>query len=236
MRGVCDLVLLIDGTGSMGACMEALKSNIKVFVDQLKDPQSPVTDWRARVICYRDHQVDGSQWLTVEPFVSNDYAGFQAQIDKLTPKGGGDEPESLLDALYRTISIETVDVQAPTPDPLKWRQRSAAARVVVVFTDASFHPEMTIEEAQGGRLQDIVNLCHSEKIRLILYAPDLDQYNEMAMIDKSQFDPVSGPPGADGKPDFARGLADLCKDQQRFKKIMEQLAKSVSRSTDVETL
>ena len=58
MAGIVDFIFLIDGTGSMDPCMDALKSNINVFLDELTGIQSPIRDWRGKVVTYRDQQVD----------------------------------------------------------------------------------------------------------------------------------------------------------------------------------
>ena len=68
-KGVVDIIFLMDATGSMSPCIEALKNNIATFIETLttQDPQnpSPVRDWRARVVGYRDVNCDS------EPFVDN---------------------------------------------------------------------------------------------------------------------------------------------------------------------
>ncbi len=63
--------------------------------------------------------------------------------------GGGDEPESLLDALYTVAAMEAVPKGSQSEDPAKWRYRSDAARVVIVFTDASFKETMSIPAGEG---------------------------------------------------------------------------------------
>ena len=53
VRGVADIVFLIDVTGSMQPCIDALKNNIAAFVDALSksdaNNSSPISDWRGRV-------------------------------------------------------------------------------------------------------------------------------------------------------------------------------------------
>ncbi len=63
MSGVCDFVFLIDSTGSMQPCMNALVQNLSVFLDGLAGAQSPVHDWRGKVVGYRDARVDGDAWF-----------------------------------------------------------------------------------------------------------------------------------------------------------------------------
>ena len=62
---------------------------------------------------------------------------------------------------------------AQSEDASKWRYRSDAARVVVVFTDASFKETMSIPEAKGGALQDVANVVMANRIILSLFRPEL---------------------------------------------------------------
>ena len=55
MRQV-DFIFLIDGTLSMQPCMDSLKANINVFLDELMGEQSVLRDWRGKVVTYRDEK------------------------------------------------------------------------------------------------------------------------------------------------------------------------------------
>src|SRR5207253_10259760 len=72
-KGVVDIVFLLDATGSMQPCIDALKDNIAKFIDSLTEGgpnnQLPVRDWRGRVVGYRDLPADGDGWYVDNPFV-----------------------------------------------------------------------------------------------------------------------------------------------------------------------
>lgn len=233
VKGVADIVFLMDATGSMDTCIDQLKENLKVFVDALVSPKgndvSPVKDWRAKVVGYRDVEADGADWYVDHPFV-RDVAQLKAQFNDLDATGGGDTPESLLDAIYKLSSIGQTGKQE-TEDPGKWRYRSAAARVVVVFTDAEYKPTMAIPEAKGGGLNDVVNAVTSNRIILSVFAPEMDCYHELGTIDKAEYLPIpvdaSGPQAA---------LAKFTSDPAGFKETLLQLARSVSKSAETATL
>ena len=57
-KGVADIVFMIDVSGSMAPCIDALRQNIETFVDSLSSGDAnnaaPVKDWRAKVVGYRD--------------------------------------------------------------------------------------------------------------------------------------------------------------------------------------
>ena len=228
MGGTVDFVFMIDGTGSMGACMAALKANIEVFVDELTSAQSPVRNWRGKVVTYRDVEVDGSRWYDDNPFVDN-VAGLKAQLAPLEPFGGGDEPESLLDALHKLCKMEQNDKSSQSIDPAKWRYRSQAARVVIVFTDATYKSPMSYPDGKGGTVDDVIATIASNKIILILYAPDHECYDALDQVDKGEWEPIPGP-------DFVAGLAEYTGNTANFQKALLALAKSVSKSVETPTL
>jgi hypothetical protein len=123
----------------------------------------------------------------------NDVEALRGQLAGLVAEGGEDEPESLLDALFKVSSMGQTEKGAQSLDPLKWRYRSDAARVVVVFTDASFKPAMSIAEAKGGGILDVTNAVINNRIILSLFAPDMPGYDELSQIDKSEWEAISYP-------------------------------------------
>jgi hypothetical protein len=236
-KGVADVVFLVDVSGSMAPIIDALRRNIETFVDSLSSGDAnnaaPVRDWRGKVVGYRDFeaaQVEGLQWLEDQPFV-RDTAALKAQLARLQAQGGGDEPESLLDALYKVATMEASPKGAQSEDAGKWRYRSDAARVVVVFTDASFKETMSIPEAKGGALQDVANVVMANRIILSLFAPNFEGYDRLSQIDKSEWEVVE----YEGlNPQEA--LQKFTSDPVNFRTTLKQLAASVSRSAETVAL
>ena len=146
-------------------------------------------------------------------------------------KGGGDEPESLLDAIYRVGALEAVDRGFQEDDPKRWRHRRDAARVIVIFTDASYHATMSLPEASGGTLEDIKNHCVNNKLLLAIFAPEMSCYDDLAAIKKAEYETIS-----EEDEDPRDGLTRFTSDQENFNAVLEQLAKSISKSSDVEML
>jgi hypothetical protein len=236
-RGVADIVFLIDVSGSMAPVIDALRRNIEVFIDSLSagdaNNAAPVKDWRGRVVGYRDIEhsaVDGTEWFVDQPFV-RDTVALKAQLAGLRAEGGGDEPESLLDALYRIASTPASPKGAQGEDPRQWRYRSEAARVVVVFTDASFKETMSLPEAKGGSLQDVANVIMANRIILSLFAPNFEGYDRLSQIDKSEWEVVEYE-GLTPQQALERFTAD----QANFRTTLKQLAASVSKSAETVAL
>jgi hypothetical protein len=252
VKGVVDLVMLIDCSGSMQDCIDAIKQSIAAFVQQMSAADanggSPVRDWRMKICGYRDHPHDGESWFVDNPFVA-DLAGVQAQLNApaLRATGGGDEPESLLDALFKVASMEQTGPQ-DAPSPERWRQRGTATRVVVFFTDASFKDPMTIPEAAGGSIGDVVNKIMSQRIVMCGFMPEWEKYEFLGGADKAEFNYVVriadnpalaglGKPGSEGDAASRAAVAalkNISADADGFKKIMLQLAKTVAKSAAVE--
>jgi hypothetical protein len=236
-KGVADIVFVIDISGSMASCIDALRRNIEVFVDSLSQGDAnnaaPVKDWRAKVVGYRDFDTadsEGLPWIMDNAFV-RDANTLKAQLATLQAAGGGDEPESLLDALYKVATMEAVPRGSQTVEAGKWRYRSDAARVVIVFTDASFKETMSIPEAKGGSLQDVANVVMANRIILSLFAPNFEGYDRLSQIDKSEWEVVE----FEGlNPQEA--LQKFTSDPVNFRTTLKQLAASVSRSAETVAL
>jgi hypothetical protein len=236
-KGVADIVFVVDISGSMAPCIDALRQNIETFVGSLSSGDAnnaaPVKDWRAKVVGYRDIEAaesEGLPWIVDNDFV-RDPAELKGQLAALQANGGGDEPESLLDTLYTVATMEATAKGAQSQEPGKWRYRSDAARVVVVFTDASFKETMSIPEAKGGSLQDVANAVMANRIILSIFAPNFEGYDRLSQIDKSEWEVVEYE-GLSAQ----EALQKFTSDQANFRNTLKQLAASVSRSAETVAL
>ena len=230
--GVADLVFLIDVTGSMGPCINALRENINHFIDMLTSTEgngSPVTDWRARVVGYRDFPYDGNTsygWLVDNDF-TRDVAALKAQVAALEPKGGGPGaegiPESLLDAMMTVATAGVIDLQAGENEAnsKKWRPDGAAARIVIIFTDATYHPTMSIPGYEGAGVRDLYNVYNQAHIKPYFFVPSDASYAILSRF-KGAILTQCGE-GCDG-------LVSITSDQAKFTELIDRLAKGVSQS------
>jgi len=252
IKGVVDIVVLLDVSGSMQECIDAVKGSISTFITGLaaKDAnnESPIKDWRMKICGYRDHQAGESTWFVDNPFV-RDAAAVQAQLSagNMQAFAGGDEPESLLDALYKVAKMEQAGVQ-DAEDAGKWRARGTAARAVIFFTDATFKTPMTIPEAVGGGVSDVITALVSSRIILCGFCPEWEGYLELASADRAEFDFVAtvsdtpalaglGKPGVEGRAAMLAAVNALkakSSNSAAFTKIMVQLAKTISKSVAAE--
>ena len=173
VKGIADIVFLMDATSDMMNCIQKVKENLTPFFEALAEDVGasyvPVKDWRAKVVGFRDFEQDGADdWFWDNPF-TRDIKELEQQFDALEARGGGDAPESLLDAIY---TVADAPKSAPgTEDPGMWRDRQEAARAVIVFTDAPFKPVMAAPGCKGGTVVDVKNICVQERILLSVFAP-----------------------------------------------------------------
>ena len=90
VKGVADIVFLLDATGSMGPCINAVKQNIKTFVQTFTSPTpngpAVVKDWRAKIVGYRDLDYTDFPAMVDNPFVSS-VQELEGQLDALAAGG-----------------------------------------------------------------------------------------------------------------------------------------------------
>lgn len=126
-----DIAFVLDCTASMQGEIDAIKDAITGFADSIR--QDGV---RARVglVAFRDRLIDEEQQILLfngEP-LTDDPAAFRAEVSRLFASGGGDEPESSLDAVMLALTLPFA------PD---------ASKVIVLITDAP--PHIPDKETRG---------------------------------------------------------------------------------------
>ena len=168
IKGVADVVICLDATGSMQPCIDALKARIGAMFDVMAKPINvngadfTVTDWRARLVVFRDLDTDPSDKALVEfPFINTKEALVAQLADPAAQHfGGGDEPESLLDGVYRATRSE-------------WRNAKEAHRFVIVFSDATAKPMLHESTAGAGLPKDaaeVIQALKTQMVKLVLFA------------------------------------------------------------------
>ncbi len=182
-----DIVFVLDTTASMWPVLAQVKQHAMGFHEHLVATMSTkgkyVSKLRVRTIAYRDFLDFPDDALSVTPFweLPEQLDRFRGHVASLRADGGGDEPESGLEAL-------AVAMMSP------WERASDRCRqVIVVCTDASAHPLEAaagsvirgypaglpssfdaLTDAWGDTSGTIVNYAAK---RLLLYAPDVYPWN-----------------------------------------------------------
>jgi hypothetical protein len=117
--------------------------------------------------------------LLIQKHYTSDVAQVKSHLAALKAKGGGDEPQSLLDAMYKVSQWSTSE-QGASPYPTEWRHRRDARRTVIIFTCASCKPTFSAADGSNGSVYDLVYAYHANKFKVCLFAPDAPQYADLS--------------------------------------------------------
>lgn len=184
-----DIVFCVDVTGSMTPILDQVKANALRFYS---DVQSNLTakgknidELRVRVVAFRDIVADGEAALQESPFfeLPGEETGFSGFVNGLVAEGGGDAPES---------GLEAVALAMTSP----WTTRGDRRRqVIVVWTDQPAHPlnASALPPAFAGRVpadfsaltdlwEDPQGPLGSSSKRLILFAPDGPGWSDISGV------------------------------------------------------
>jgi Mg-chelatase subunit ChlD len=144
-RRRADVMFVLDCTGSMQGEIDAIKDAITAFADTIESDGVRV---RVGLIEFRDRLIgEEHRVLTFggEPFTA-DPTVFRREISALKASGGGDEPESSLDALRLALR-----------QPFS----SEANKVLVLVTDAPPH----IPDHETKSIEELVAEVRSASIQ-----------------------------------------------------------------------
>ena len=187
-----DIVLCIDATGSMGPVLDTVKESALSFHGRLDavmgEKGKSISQLRLKVIAFRDFcdRADDAIQETGFLLFPSQAPEFQEFVRHLAPYGGGDIPESGLEALALAIN-------APWEKGLDRRRH-----VIVIFTDAPAHPLGTPEAVsaqiypkhipssmgelfeQWGYARSQTAVMENSAKRLVLFTPDAEPWSGIA--------------------------------------------------------
>ena len=158
-----EMVFVVDTTGSMGSTITNLKNNIQEFINNLP---SNVNSWKAKVVGFKDLTSDASPLYSSS--WANNEADLIAALSPLSPGGGGDYPESLIDGIASVVNSS------------EWSSASTARRAIIAFTDAATKPPVD----SSGTIESIARDVISKNIDLQIYGR-LDDLNTQEFSNKS---------------------------------------------------
>ncbi|MER5260669.1 vWA domain-containing protein [Actinosynnema sp. NPDC002837] len=186
-----DIVLCIDATMSMNGTLEKVKESALSFHERLasamEEKGRSISQLRLKVIAFRDFgdraddAIDETQFLTFPEGAVE----FERFVRGLTARGGGDIPESGLEALALAI-------QSPWERGLDRRRH-----VIVLFTDAPAHPlgspaqtrAETYPQSVPGSMDELFSqwgfpqsqtaVMENSAKRLLLFAPETEPWEDI---------------------------------------------------------
>ena len=188
-----------------------------------------VKDWRAKVVGYRDLDYTDVPAMVDNPFVGSVHE-LEAQLDALTADGGGDEPETLLEALYMLANMPATAADESLRSDA-WRPVSAGRRFVIVFTDAPFKEPLRAPEGRDASTTVILNLM-TAKIVLHMFAPATPRrFGTLEEVDKALWYKIPVNAGENAQ----KALEEYTADQSKFEKIIQLLAKTMTQQSSEDT-
>jgi hypothetical protein len=184
-----DIVFCIDVTGSMTPIIDQVKANALRFYDDVQSNLTAkgknVDQLRVRVIAFRDFAADGAAALDESPFFTlpEERASFSEFVDGLIAEGGGDAPESGLEAVALAIDspwTTTGDrrrqvIVVWTDQPAQTLNASVLPPDVASRVPADFSALTDAWEDEQGRMG-------SSSKRLILFAPDGPGWSDISGV------------------------------------------------------
>jgi Ca-activated chloride channel family protein len=221
---MADIVFVLDLTGSMQFAINGIKEGIQSFTKELERNK---IDARLGVICFRDLEVDKVEGTNDpehpypllfddQPF-TKDYTAVRNGVAPLRAGGGGDIPES---------SLQAMALAARQPF------RAKASRVLVLITDAEpkIHQLGALKEGEPQTMEqtlDILKKKEIDQVHLVVRSEDLRNF---ARPDRSY---QNFHTDADGKRVFAGEHFELknVTGDKAFAGILPSISKSSSRST-----
>lgn len=192
-QGYCvDIAMLIDATGSMAPIIDEVKDNALAFCSKFHEAMDAsgknVDGLRIKVISFRDYGCDGSEAMSESDFfvLPEQNTEFQDCVMNIRAIGGGDEPESALEAMALAMRSN-------------WTTEGAKRRhVILVFTDASANslgdysrqsnpsypagmPNSLAElgDMWTGASADLGGMPEERSARLVLFAPNVEPWVSM---------------------------------------------------------
>lgn len=136
-----DIVFVIDATESMQPLIDKVKNLTLSFREELEKGLEKngrkINNLRIKVIVFRDYYVDGKYAMEESGFfiLPEEKQDFYNFVSKIRAGGGGDEPESGLEALALALRSDFV------------KDGDKKRHIIVLFTDASAHE---YEQQAGG--------------------------------------------------------------------------------------
>jgi Mg-chelatase subunit ChlD len=198
-----DIMFVLDCTGSMGGEIEAIKDAIIDFADTIESDGVRV---RVGLVEFRDRLIkEEHRVLTFngEPF-TNDTAAFRREVTKLQADGGGDEPESSLDAILLALRQPFTE---------------QGNKVIVLVTDAPPH----IPDVEAQNIDQVVQAIRNagiQQLYLVIRTQDTNSQVYLKLLEG-----VKGLAFELGKGDDFRQRAE------DFKRTLMALGKTISQAT-----
>lgn len=130
-----EVCFVLDTTGSMGGLIEGAKQKIWSIANEMVSAR-PTPDLRIGLVGFRDR---GDDYVTKTVDLTNDIDAVYAQLKTFQAGGGGDEPESVNEALDAAVH------------KMSWSSDKNLLKIVFLVGDAPPH----MDYAEGPKYQSV---------------------------------------------------------------------------------
>ena len=124
VKGKADIIFVVDTTISMDYYIVNVKYNLKAFVEELNRFNVAAS---FALIEFKDITVDGKESTNIKKYGSNCWTSninkFKKKVEKLETGGGGDIPETPIDALEKARQL---------------KKHASAKKHIILVTDAKY--------------------------------------------------------------------------------------------------
>lgn len=190
-----DIVMCIDATGSMAPIINSVKEHALSFHEKFKaamqKENKDVTQLRIKVIVFRDFEVDSEPLLESKFFVLDDEREeFAAFVNNITPEGGGDNPESGLEALAQAIKSDWVRTGAVRRHVIVLYSDTSAKELGSGSSSPAYPADMPKDFSE---LRDIWDgqMMEARAKRMLLFTPDAMPWNDIQLWNNAFLFPMA---------------------------------------------
>lgn len=204
-----DIVFCIDASASMAPCFKLLQKSLGSMVEMLADGQG-AWDVRFDFIAHSASENGVFRLETVRnlasvPVIQALYGGsgeplFTSSIQEFTSRLAAVEMHADESPLF------ALDVCLDFP----WRDSAKCHRVVILLTDEPFEQGAQMQW-QKEKLPQLIRKIQDLKVLLFIVAPDSQVFDQLAQVDKSEYEVIDGVNTGMANVDFSRLLAAIGK-------------------------
>src|SRR5262245_21094367 len=118
-----EVVFCLDTTGSMGGLIDAAKRKIWAICNQIAGGK-PTPNLKVGLVAFRDR---GDEYVTKITDLTDDLDAIHTTLMSYKADGGGDEPESVNQAIYESVT------------KIKWSKDKKTLKIIFLVGDAPPH-------------------------------------------------------------------------------------------------
>jgi von Willebrand factor type A domain len=210
-----DIVFVLDVTGSMTFAINGVRDGIQKFVDELARNR---LEAQVGMLAFKDEYEDRDAFniLTfgANKHFTKDALEFSKRVGSLKADGGGDTPESSLDAMIKAAKLPF---------------RSNSVKILLLITDA---PYKEMKDVANGQLRPKPNHNPATILQTIKALKE-KKINQVHLITKQQYRPLYEPL-QNGLSGSFFDLDNAAKGGNEFASLLPKLSQAIAKITVAE--